>query len=355
MSLIYNSLKKHEKGLETVETNPISQRLSKVVVEKRESKLIWVAITAFSFSAAVVLFWPNQSQELHVQTVELSTSSHNQPGLVENKLTKPEEPVQHYAIYQPTQVAEQQKNSVVVDVEDSSVKTSQQKDATEVVETSAKPMVVTEIVKAPIVQKPIVVQVKPEPVVVKKVTAPEPAVKVLRTKATVQVDAETDKKPVAPKVAKRIVVQESFQSESTTQAASIKSPSAAKDSTNYFLAIKGNVNAIKQAIRADDFTAAQASLDSLKNVAGLESIIFQRMQSYTALKSKDYALASQGYQKLLSQNPEDLEANMNLVIALSELGQTSTAKHQLAVLDGFYPESSQVKNYKKMIQAKYGY
>jgi len=79
------------------------------------------------------------------------------------------------------------------------------------------------------------------------------------------------------------------------------------------------------------------------------------MDGYASLKNQRYQEAANSYQKLLNQKPEDMEANMNLVIALAELGDQKSAKQQLNRLDSLYPESSQLKHYKKMIHAKYGY
>ena len=96
-------------------------------------------------------------------------------------------------------------------------------------------------------------------------------------------------------------------------------------------------------------------MNQLETLSGSESVIYQRMNAYTALKDHRYQEAATSYQKLLNQQPEDLEANMNLVIVLSEMGEKQTAKQQLSRLDNLYPESSRVKKYKKLIQAKYGY
>ena len=128
-----------------------------------------------------------------------------------------------------------------------------------------------------------------------------------------------------------------------------------KNSIDYFVAVKRKVSEIKQSVNFKDFKAANKSLNQLETLSGSESVIYQRMNAYTALKDHRYQEAATGYQKLLNQQPEDLEANMNLVIVLSEMGEKQTAKQQLSRLDNLYPESSRVKQYKKLIQAKYGY
>ncbi|MDX1353436.1 MAG: tetratricopeptide repeat protein, partial [Thiomicrorhabdus sp.] len=132
-------------------------------------------------------------------------------------------------------------------------------------------------------------------------------------------------------------------------------PTIHKNSAEYFIAVKNKVADIKQSIRLNSETELQTQLAELGQLSGKESVIYQRMEAYAALKKQRYRQAANSYRKLLNQKPEDMEANMNLVIALAELGDQQVAKQQLNRLDSLYPESSQLKQYKKMIHAKYGY
>ncbi|BCN94309.1 hypothetical protein THMIRHAM_20940 [Thiomicrorhabdus immobilis] len=128
-----------------------------------------------------------------------------------------------------------------------------------------------------------------------------------------------------------------------------------KNSVEYFMAVKTKVAEIKQSIQLKSDKEVQSNLNELERLSGKDSVIYQRMNAYASLKNQRYQAAVNSYQKLLSQKPEDMEANMNLVIALAELGDQQTAKQQLNRLDSLYPESSQLRLYKKMIHAKYGY
>ena len=144
--------------------------------------------------------------------------------------------------------------------------------------------------------------------------------------------------------------------ERTVDSKSVDAPLLAnKNTIEYFMAVKTKVAEIKQSIRFNSEKEVQANLNELGQLSGKESVIYQRMDGYASLKNQRYQEAANSYQKLLNQKPEDMEANMNLVIALAELGDQKSAKQQLNRLDSLYPESSQLKHYKKMIHAKYGY
>lgn len=155
---------------------------------------------------------------------------------------------------------------------------------------------------------------------------------------------------------KRIkIVEENKVSRQPIRIAKVEQSKIEKNSIDYFIAVKRKVSEIKQSVNFKNFKAAHMGLNQLETLSGSESVIFQRMNAYTALKGKRYQEAATSYQKLLNQQPDDLEANMNLVIVLSEMGEKQSAKRQLSRLDNLYPESSRVKQYKKQIQAKYGY
>ena len=182
----------------------------------------------------------------------------------------------------------------------------------------------------------VVVVKKPKPVIER---VPEKSVVIKRENITV-------KKDIKPKKTEVALVQ--LNKVNTSQPTS-------KNSVEYFTKVKTKVAAIKQSIRLNSHEEMQVILSELEVLSGKESIIYQRMDAYASLKTERYQEAANGYQKLLNQKPDDMEANMNLVIALAELGDKQTAKNQLNRLDSLYPESNQVKQYKKMIHAQYGY
>lgn len=128
-----------------------------------------------------------------------------------------------------------------------------------------------------------------------------------------------------------------------------------KNTYEYFKSVKNKVTEIKQSIRLKNDKEVTTYLNELKQLSGKNSVIYQRMEAYAALKNQHYQAAANSYQQLLNQKPEDMEANMNLVIALAEMGDKKMAKQKLRRLDSMFPESSQLKQYKKMIYAKYGY
>ncbi|WP_321325797.1 tetratricopeptide repeat protein [Thiomicrorhabdus sp.] len=208
----------------------------------------------------------------------------------------------------------------------------------------------TEVSKVEVKQEPKAPQVllKTEKLVVAKVAnKPKPilAKTVVKNRVAKPIVTATEKGATFKKMDVKVAKSNAIQTDEI----------ANKNTYEYFNSVKSKVAEIKQSIRLKNDKQVERHLNELKKLSGKDSVIYQRMDAYASLKKQHYQAAANSYQKLLNQKPEDMEANMNLVIALAELGDQQTAKQKLNRLDSMYPESSQLKQYKKMIHAKYGY
>jgi len=406
MSLIYNSLKQHEKKADTVsQDNPIPQRIERVQEQTFSSKIIWVVLFSVSVALIVALmgllvFGNLQTNDGRIESVDALPMAGEpiQSPLVDNQQNVMKAPQQDLSAVKTLAVNTEESKSDLVDTakldRDYSdnliaaktsildpVKTEEDAVENTLEKPTSKPSrsASLELIK-PVVVKPI----KLATVSTKSTKPTEKVVPVAKqmtySNSSMQSKPRSDqafqvqKLPInsenqqslsqEPKQASVVVKPKTTKVQSVAQINSVKSDSVEnqtisqpveKTSLDYLLTVKKTVVSIKQAINRKDETAAETYLNQLSELAGSDSVIFQRMQAFSSLKSRRYQQAASSYQKLLNQKPEDLEANMNFVIALSELGDKASAKSQLSRLDHLYPESKKVKQYKKMIQAKYGY
>lgn len=399
MSLIYNSLKQHEKkpGLQSL-ADLTSQTIQQNESDANSLSLVWWGLLGFFF-ATVVGFFSLQSYWAF-QAKDESLSNVNQVGLESIQLDFDKQPeimfaqnnqvddadLQHSVKINPGPITNELKSTTYTDIllTMNSVKKMEpiprssdktifepmaerqafdSQDLNQVqapilkVEKEVQPIPIEAfktvkgqlktVVLMPF-DKAIAVQIEPKQIVGKReVTKSKPRrVEVKESNETV-IDVKTIHATRASEAIKT--------SSKVQEVIAIKSPHIERNSADYFMAVKNKVISIKQALNFKSFKEADVRLNQLETLSGPESVIFQRMQAYVALKNSNYQDAMMGYKKLLNQKPDDLEANMNLVIVLSELGEKQTAKQQLHRLDNMYPESEQVRLYKKMIKAKYGY
>ena len=410
MSLIYNSLKQHEKKTDSLsQVNAISHKIEQ---DKVSAKVVWLVLIGVGIAILISLVslqfnWQFQSKDGNVNSVDhlVMASQDNEVSdfSIENEVTNKEVELkgnelliaQKDSDISPVQDIGNKATTEDIVIKDEQaamrVDKSKEREPTKIVAVEVENEI--EKSKSKSVEKIIVVdrvaieKVKPAKQVEQKEVsvsaATEPSIEKVQTLAKLEKPREVglavvpDKKPeekkppekpttialkqpikLVAKVAanKRIMRSEQKPASPEPQGAvKVEQKRIEKNSIDYFVAVKRKVSEIKQSVNFKDFKAANTGLNQLKILSGSESVIFQRMNAYTALKDHRYQEAATSYRKLLNQQPEDLEANMNLVIVLSEMGEKQTAKQQLSRLDNLYPESSRVKQYKKLIQAKYGY
>lgn len=385
MSLIYNSLKQHEKKTDSLsQVNAISHKIEQ---DKVSAKVVWLVLIGVGIAILISLVslqlnWQFQAKDGNVNSVD-----HLVMASQDNEVSD-FSPVQNIGNNTTTE-------DIVIPGEQSAmlVDKSKERAPTKIVAVEVENEI--EKSKAKLVEKIMVVdrvaieKVKPSKQVEQKEVSvsvlTEPSIEKVQTLEQAKLEkprevrlavvpdkkSEVKKPPeklttivlmqpskLVAEVAENKRIMRSEQKPVSPQpqgTVKIEQKKIEKNSIDYFVAVKRKVSEIKQSVNFKDFKVANMGLNQLKILSGSESVIFQRMNAYTALKDHRYQEAATSYRKLLNQQPEDLEANMNLVIVLSEMGEKQTAKQQLSRLDNLYPESSRVKQYKKLIQAKYGY
>jgi len=405
MSLIYNSLKQHEKKAEAVpQGNPISQRIERAQ-QQTPPKFFWLALFSVGFAAIVAWFGLNQYWQFQAHTDDKANKfvQVQQANNVVNRDLESTENIDFSSKNLPEKSTQFALNAPLVLPSNISVQPSSNVQDSKEVSTKqiiAKPSSIEAVapsepesedqpthslVKAelitpkeslkngtvnPVMEKKglpnaiptdtkmfeAIEQAVPHVVSPKAVNSQpvkaEPTIRVVRLAPKDDVP-----KPIISVTTVKRIMPPANQQNATAQVSksSISTSGSPQNSMRYLMAVKAKVTEIKQSIKRKDQQTTTTGLHELEKLAGSDSVIFQRMNAYSFLKSHRYQQAASSYQKLLNQKPEDMEANMNLVIALSEMGEKIVAKQQLSRLDNLYPESNQVKQYKKMIKAKYGY
>jgi thioredoxin-like negative regulator of GroEL len=113
--------------------------------------------------------------------------------------------------------------------------------------------------------------------------------------------------------------------------------------------VKRLVAQLKNTIQNENIAQTTALLQQLEQKAGKNSIVTLRMNGYWALQQNMNQDSRQFYQQLLMQQPDDLEANMNIALLDVRLGDNDKAKNRLNKMMVLYPESSSVKQFTKSL------
>ncbi|MBD3725477.1 MAG: hypothetical protein IE936_00165 [Moraxella osloensis] len=126
-----------------------------------------------------------------------------------------------------------------------------------------------------------------------------------------------------------------------------------KQSSNYFLEVKGLVAQIKQAMDLKDEALVETSLQRLADLAGATSVVSLRMRAYYAMKLGHFEQAQRFYRQLLLKQPDDFEAAFNSVVALAEMGHLQMAKNHLEQLKKTHPNSPQLERFDELMRNQY--
>jgi hypothetical protein len=330
MSLIYDALKQDDDG-----SNEPKVLSSSLALHQYNAQFISKRNLALS---GFIVLMIGLIGFLFFQNPTVLSSQINAPLKQDTNVVMVTKPIQ---VTEPIKVVEASKVAEPIEV----VEASKVAEPIEVVEASkvAEPI---EVVEASKVAEPIKV------VEASKVAEPIEVVEASKVAELIKVvEASKVVEPIevvaASKSAEAIkVVAASKAAEEIKVAASIKELNSPRDRIND---VKRLVAQLKNTIQNENIAQTTALLQQLEQKAGKNSIVTLRMNGYWALQQNMNQDSRQFYQQLLMQQPDDLEANMNIALLDVRLGDNDKAKNRLNKMMVLYPESSSVKQFTKSL------
>lgn len=110
------------------------------------------------------------------------------------------------------------------------------------------------------------------------------------------------------------------------------------------------VTQIKSAIHMSDFQRAEELLIQLEQHTSDGNILLLKLRGYALLTQQHNKQARDVYQSLLRQDPDNLEANLNMSLLEIRLGKSDQALVRLNRLQSLYPDSSEVAKYLEVVR-----
>jgi hypothetical protein len=330
MSLIYDALKQDDDG-----SNEPKVLSSSLALHQYNAQFISKRNLALS---GFIVLMIGLIGFLFFQNPTVLSSQINAPLKQDTNVVMVTKPIQ---VTEPIKVVEASKVAEPIEV----VEASKVAEPIEVVEASkvAEPIKVVEASK---VAEPIEVVEASKVAELIKVVEASKVVEPIEVVEASKV-AEPIKVVAASKSAEAIkVVAASKAAEEIKVAASIKELNSPRDRIND---VKRLVAQLKNTIQNENIAQTTALLQQLEQKAGKNSIVTLRMNGYWALQQNMNQDSRQFYQQLLMQQPDDLEANMNIALLDVRLGDNDKAKNRLNKMMVLYPESSSVKQFTKSL------
>lgn len=135
-------------------------------------------------------------------------------------------------------------------------------------------------------------------------------------------------------------------------------PEIKKDTTlkarAYLAEVQHLVSQLRQAIERKDATVVEPLLDLLEMRAGKNVAISLKMRAYWLLQQNDNDAAASLYQRLLTLQPNDAQANLNMALIELRNGQKEKAQARVARLAALYPDSSSVRRFQQQLGGGHG-
>ena len=102
------------------------------------------------------------------------------------------------------------------------------------------------------------------------------------------------------------------------------------------------VNEIRSCMAAADCERINPLFDRLQALKGAHNPYVLKLKGYWLLQQDQFASAAGLLQKVLVQDENDLEANVNMAIAEMRLNRRQRAKQRLARLREVYPDNAKL-------------
>lgn len=111
--------------------------------------------------------------------------------------------------------------------------------------------------------------------------------------------------------------------------------------------IKQLIYAIKAAVKADKSAESDALLAKLQLLLEPESMTLLHLQAWRQMNGGDQEISKSIYQQIISRNPEDEIAAINLALILWKSGNHNEARKVIETISVNRPDSEAVQNYRR--------
>jgi hypothetical protein len=118
--------------------------------------------------------------------------------------------------------------------------------------------------------------------------------------------------------------------------------------------VSDKVAQLKVSMRGNDTAHTESLLQSLEHLAGADSVIVLRIRAYWLLQQHKNTLAQNAYQKLLTQQPDDMPANLNMALLELRAGNHKQALERVSRMALIYPDSGRVRKFKHQLRVAGG-
>lgn len=118
---------------------------------------------------------------------------------------------------------------------------------------------------------------------------------------------------------------------------------------SYLAEVQQLVNQLQQAMVRKDPTVVEPLLDLLELRAGKDVAISLKMRAYWLLQQNNNRAAASLYQRLLTVQPNDAQANLNMALIELRNGERDKAQARVARLVNLYPDSTRVRRFQQQL------
>ncbi|MFK5986504.1 MAG: tetratricopeptide repeat protein, partial [Pseudomonadota bacterium] len=176
--------------------------------------------------------------------------------------------------------------------------------------------------------------------------------KLNKTKSVNKIElTKLTKQPKAKEVSKRITAQKTNTKIVLTKEKKPLQTNPFKDKKTYLIKVKRLVQQAKYAMHNNNESQVTRVLNKIEILAGKSSMVLLRLKAYWALQQSRNNTAQSFYQNILDQQPEDLEAGLNMALLDVRIGRYKNAITRLKQMKKIYPDSIQVKSFSKNLLA----
>ena len=117
----------------------------------------------------------------------------------------------------------------------------------------------------------------------------------------------------------------------------------------YLAEVQHLVGQLRQAMARKDATVVEPLLDLLEMRAGKNVAISLKMRAYWLLQQHDNDAAASLYRRLLTLQPNDAQANLNMAVIELRNGEREQAQARVARLAMLYPDSGSVRRFQQQL------
>lgn len=134
-----------------------------------------------------------------------------------------------------------------------------------------------------------------------------------------------------------------------------KAETASVQQTRRYLAeVQQLVQQLHTAMKQKDADVVNPLLDLLEQRAGHDAAISLKMRAFWLLQQGNNPAAAQLYLRLLTQQPNDQQANLNMALIELRNGERMKAELRVNRLVSLYPNSTQVRRFRQQLEGSRG-